>query len=175
MNSGWGWGWIHVLLCSEDPKGKFCLGVNTSLSSFSGPASCQLFHSLFPLLCPECCRGVLGSQAEPPWKGCGQGLRSRGGWWRGASFWTTCSSSPSFLISGMSAHPAVRGPVSRADEREKTVFSQQSRTNSTRSLASSSLQPACYVRPRAAFRCSQPHRSPSSSSPSFPGRAASLS
>lgn len=131
----------------------------------------QPFSSSLPRMLP----GVLGSQAEPPWKGCGQGLRSRGGWWRGASFWTTCFSSPSFLISGMSAHPAVRGPVSRADEREKTVFSQRSRTNSTRSLASSSLQPACYVRPRAAFRCSQPHRSPSSSSPSFPGRAASLS
>lgn len=167
-----GLGLIRVLHFSGGPEGKFCLRVNTSLSSFSGPASCQPFHRLFPLLCPECYWGLWEARQSPTWKGCGQGLQSRGGW---GSFWTTCSSSPSFLISGMSAHPAVREPVSRADEREKTMFSQRSRTNSPRSLASSSLQPACYVRPRAAFRCSQPPRSPSLSSPSFPGQAASLS
>lgn len=121
---------------------------------------------------PRMLLGALGSQAEPHV----EGVWPRAPVKRGlVSFWTTCSSSPSFLISGMSAHPAVREPVSRADEREKTMFSQRSRTNSPRSLASSSLQPACYVRPRAAFRCSQLPRSPSLSSPSFPGQAASLS
>lgn len=55
------------------------------------------------------------------------------------------------------------------------MFSQPRRTNSTQSPASLSPQPAQYIRPRAAFPCSQGPRPPSLSSLPFPGPAALLS
>lgn len=111
----------HSLLFSGKPEGELCLGVNTSPPSVSKPASPPAppqpsSSSLLSMMLG----GLWEVRQSPGCKGTRQGASGHGREAGGPSG-PPCSSSSRFLFSGMPAHPAVRGPVLRADEREKAV------------------------------------------------------
>lgn len=110
----------HSLLFSGKPEGELRVGVHTSPSSCSTPASPSALPEHSSSSLPRTLAGDSGKSGRAPrGRGEARGLRSRQGG-RG-SLWATCSSSPGFLFSGMPAPPAVRGPVLRADERATAV------------------------------------------------------